>query len=68
VSPERSTGTICRLVLDKGFGFLRGTDGIEYFFHRSAVADFVMLSDGDAVTFEATQGPKGPRAEHVARA
>ena len=66
--PERLPGTICRLLVDKGFGFLKGADGIEYFFHRSAIADFLSLTEGDAVTFEATQGPKGPRAEHVARA
>jgi len=30
-------GTIKRLVMDRGFGFLSGEDGKEYFFHRSSV-------------------------------
>ena len=30
-------GTITRLVADKGFGFIKGEDGVDYFMHRSAV-------------------------------
>jgi CspA family cold shock protein len=60
-------GTIKRLVSDKGFGFVAAADGNEYFFHQSAVADgqFDMLREGQSVTFESGQGPKGPRAENV---
>jgi CspA family cold shock protein len=60
-------GTIKRLVSDKGFGFVAATDGNEYFFHQSACADarFDDLHEGQAVTFEKGQGPKGPRAESV---
>jgi len=65
---DRSTGTIARLFVDKGFGFLKAADGVEYFFHRSAIAEFLTLVEGDAVTFLPTDGPKGPRAEQVARA
>jgi len=61
------TGTIKRLVSDKGFGFVAATDGNEYFFHQSAVVDaqFDQLREGQAVTFNTGQGPKGPRAENV---
>lgn len=61
------TGTIKRLVSDKGFGFLAASDGHEYFFHQSAIVDvrFDELREGQAVTFDAGQGPKGPRAENV---
>ena len=31
------TGTIARLLIDKGFGFIRDESGVEHFFHRSAV-------------------------------
>ena len=31
------TGTIARLLIDKGFGFIRDEGGTEHFFHRSAV-------------------------------
>ena len=60
-------GTIKRLVSDKGFGFIAASDGNEYFFHQSACADggFDQLREGQAVTFNTGQGPKGPRAENV---
>jgi len=61
-------GTIKRLVNDKGFGFVAAEDGSEYFFHQSACADFDTLHEGENVTFQPGQGPKGPRAENVQRA
>ena len=36
------TGTIARLLIDKGFGFIRDEGGIEHFFHRSAVRGAVL--------------------------
>jgi CspA family cold shock protein len=59
------TGTIKRLVSEKGFGFVADQKGQEYFFHQSACASFDTLREGQTVTFEAGQGPKGPRAENV---
>ena len=61
------TGTIKRLVSDKGFGFIATGDGSEYFFHQSACngTPFDELREGQAVTFEKGQGPKGPRGENV---
>jgi len=65
-SVTRIPGTIKRLVRDKGFGFVGDQAGVEYFFHRTAIADFDALHDGDVVTFEAVpSSPKGPRAEAV---
>lgn len=60
-------GTVARLLIDKGFGFIKDGGGTEYFFHRSAVrgSSFESLQEGDAVTFDTGQGPKGPRAENV---
>ena len=54
-------------ISDKGFGFILASDGNEYFFHNSACADtrFDDLREGQAVTFEKGQGPKGPRGENV---
>ena len=48
-------------------GFVAASDGNEYFFHQSACqgVQFDSLREGQAVTFEHGQGPKGPRAEHV---
>ena len=61
------SGTIKRLVTDKGFGFVAAQDGTEYFFHQSACVDtrFDQLREGQAVTFQQGRGPKGPRAENV---
>ena len=59
------TGTVKRLIHDKGFGFVAAADGAEYFFHQSACAEFDSLREGQAVTFDKGQGPKGPRAENV---
>ena len=58
-------GTVKRLVSDKGFGFVAAADGSEYFFHQSACDSFDSLREGQNVTFEKGQGPKGPRAENV---
>lgn len=61
------TGMVTNLHLDKGFGFIKGADGVEYFFHRTALQNgaFDELAQGCAVTFEVGRGPKGPRAEDV---
>lgn len=62
-----TTGVIKRLVTDKGFGFVAAQDGSEYFFHQSALVDarFDQLREGQSVTFDKGQVPKGPRAENV---
>ena len=63
------TGTIRTIRVDKGFGFIKGEAGQEYFFHRSAVYGEGLedLREGDSVEFDVGQGPKGPRAENVRR-
>ena len=61
-----ATGTIKRLARDKGFGFIRDGSGQEYFFHRSSVeGSFDSLSEGQSVSFDEEQSPKGPRATNV---
>jgi CspA family cold shock protein len=64
---SNTTGTIKRIVFDKGFGFVADGSGNEYFFHQSACQGvrFDELREGQSVTFKAGQGPKGPRAEQV---
>ena len=61
-----SEGTIKRLT-DRGFGFIDTGKGDDLFFHMSAVegCSFEQLQEGNRVSFNAGQGPKGPRAEHV---
>ena len=62
-------GTIARLK-DQGFGFI-AQEGEEkdLFFHANEVqGEFNDLNEGDAVTFEVAEGPKGPNATNVAKA
>lgn len=64
------TGTIARLT-DRGFGFIaqEGQDK-DLFFHANELqgAEFNDLREGDAVTFEIADGPKGPNAVSVSKA
>jgi CspA family cold shock protein len=63
-----ATGTIKRVISDRGFGFILGEDGKEYFFHRDALApsvDFDRLVGGESVNFDVESGPKGLRAVQV---
>ncbi len=62
-----ATGTIKRLVRDRGFGFIRDEGGQEWFFHRSAVSDgdFDQLNEGQRVTFDEEPSSKGPRAGNI---
>ena len=60
------TGSIKKLVSDRGFGFIAAEDGKEYFFHRSGTeTDVGRLQGGERVTFEIEPSPKGPRAGRV---
>ena len=63
------TGTIKRIVRDKGFGFIAPDDGSDdVFFHRSRLAprtEFDELREGNEVEFQARPGDKGPQAFDV---
>jgi CspA family cold shock protein len=60
-----TNGTIKKLVPERGFGFIKGDDGEEYFFHRNEIENFDSLSGDEKVTFQVESGPKGPRAGKV---
>jgi CspA family cold shock protein len=63
-----SAGTIKKVISDRGFGFIAGEDGKEYFFHRDGLArelDFDTLRGGERVEFELQSRPRGPRAVNV---
>ncbi len=61
------SGTIVRLLTDKGFGFISDEGGIEHFFHQSSVPDgvFHSLREGQRVEFAVEESTKGPRAGDV---
>ena len=66
-----TTGSIKKVIADRGFGFIVAEDGKEYFFHRGVVQpplDFDRLNGGERVSFDIEQGPKGPRASQVSAA
>lgn len=66
-----ATGTIKKLVSDRGFGFITGEDGKDYFFHRDGLdrsLDFDRLVGGEKVQFDVESSPRGPRAVRVAAA
>jgi CspA family cold shock protein len=60
-------GRIKMISPDRGFGFVRGDDGAEAFFHRTELTtvDFDSLEEGESVTFEVVDSPKGPRARNL---
>jgi len=69
VSPNgpRAKGRVKKMVRDRGFGFIRGEDGKEVFFHRSGMnsGDYDAVEEGDTVEYVVQEGPRGARAEHV---
>ncbi|MCX5815150.1 MAG: cold-shock protein [Proteobacteria bacterium] len=51
----------------KGFGFIEQEGGKDLFVHHSAIQGegYKSLAEGDSVSFDVVQGPKGPAAENV---
>jgi CspA family cold shock protein len=53
----------------KGFGFIEQEGGPDVFVHHTSIQGegFKTLAEGEAVEFDVTKGPKGPKAENVRR-
>jgi CspA family cold shock protein len=63
-----ATGTIKKVISDRGFGFVTAEDGKDYFFHRDSLTaslDFNRIAVGEAVEFDVQASDRGPRAINV---
>lgn len=63
-----ATGTVKWFNAEKGFGFIAPSDGsADVFAHYSEIAatGFRSLEENQSVTFDVTQGPKGPQATNI---
>lgn len=67
-SDTRLSGKIARIIVDKGFFFIKGdTDGVDYFGHMSSLEDATIhdLKQGQRVSYILGDSAKGPRAEQI---
>lgn len=65
---QMPSGTVKWFNADKGYGFIQPDEGDDdLFVHFSAInaEGYKTLEDGQAVSFEVTQGQKGPQASDV---
>lgn len=65
-----ASGTVKWFNSEKGYGFITQDDGgPDVFAHYSAISGggYRELTEGQKVTFEVTQGQKGPQAENIVR-
>ena len=62
-------GTVKWFNESKGFGFISRDDGDDVFVHYSSISGngFKTLLEGDAVSFELEEGPKGQKAINVVK-
>lgn len=50
---------------DKGYGFIEGEDGNDYFVHHTQVPENVRLDEGESVTFDTAETERGKQARNV---
>ena len=64
-----ANGTVKWFNESKGFGFITQEDGPDVFAHYSEISGngFKSLAEGDDVTFDVTEGDKGPKATNIVK-
>ncbi len=62
-------GTVKWFNDSKGFGFITSEDSGDVFVHHTSIqgSGFKSLAEGDNVSFDTEQGPKGPKAVNVVK-
>jgi CspA family cold shock protein len=68
---EMATGTVKWFNDSKGYGFITPDDGSDDLFaHFSAIVEsgYKSLKEGQKVTFDITEGPKGKQAANIQKA
>jgi CspA family cold shock protein len=62
-------GTVKWFNDSKGFGFITGEDGTDVFVHYSSIQGdgFKSIAEGQSVSYEVEDGPKGPKAINVVK-
>ena len=62
-----ANGTVKWFNDQKGFGFIEQESGPDVFVYHSGInaSGFKSLNEGDRVSFDIEQGPKGPSAKNV---
>lgn len=62
-----NNGTVKWFNPDKGFGFITGEDGTDVFAHFSAIQTdgFKTLDEGQKVSFDIEEGPRGQQAANI---
>ena len=58
-------GTVKFFNATRNYGFINGDDGKTLFVHGTGLKEGTTLEEGDRVSFTATEGDKGPKAEDV---
>ena len=58
-------GNVKWLSRKKGYGFIEGDDGQEYFVHHSGLTQGTFIRDNDRVSFNPTDGEKGNQAQNI---